>query len=160
MTSIPKNTHCLPETIIMTAVKLKTIANRFVFHPINMTNSRFRILRMLFERKRLTPSEILEFSGGTKSNVSQRLNFLERQGFIKRIYSGKSDRRKVFVKLTLKGEKLVAKLFKRFEHSIKELENCFTKKELSNHFNFIAKLNNILDDSTDRLPELFLHPKQ
>lgn len=150
------NRICLPESIIMTAVRLKTIANRFVFNPINLTNSRFRILRMLHRSGKMTPGEIIKLTGGTKSNISQRLNFLEKQGFIKRLYSNKSDdRRNVFIGLTTKGTKLVNSLIKRFETSINELEGFFTKQELKNHFNFMKKLNTILDESKDRLPELF-----
>lgn len=147
---------CLTEAIILTAVRLKSVGNRFVFTPMNLTSSRFRILRMLSKRGLLTPGEILKFSGGTKSNITQRLNFLEHQGFIRRTYSQKKgDRRNVFIKLTPKGITLVKKVMKHFQKSITALESCFTKQELSRFFSFTAKLNQLLDDNKDKIPQLF-----
>ena len=147
----------IPESILRTAARIKTLSDRFVFNPVGMTTSTFRILNLLYESKNnsLTPGELLKFSGGTKSNMSQRLNFLEKQDYIKRVGGkGGEDRRKVFVELTSKGKSLVKNINTRTARVKNRLERDFPKQEINQYFDFIAQVNQFLDEGEGEIEEL------
>lgn len=144
----------IAESIVLTGVRLKTIANRFVFSPMGLTGAKFRVLRML-QRGQQKPGEIMKFAGGTKSNVSQRLKALEEEGLIKRSHSTNGDRRNIFVELTPQGGELLKKVLIRFQHSSAELKNHFAEQEVKSHFAFIDKLNRIIDEHEKEIPKMF-----
>ncbi|MFH1375881.1 MAG: MarR family transcriptional regulator [Patescibacteria group bacterium] len=150
-----KNTPLtIAESVVLTGVRLKTIANRFVFSPMGLTGAKFRVLRMVQKGKQ-KPSEIMKFAGGTKSNMSQRLNTLEKEGLIKRSHSNAGDRRNIFVVVTPQGEELLKKVLVHFQHSSAELKNHFTEQEVKSHFAFIDKLNRLIDEHEKEIPKMF-----
>jgi DNA-binding MarR family transcriptional regulator len=151
-------TKPIPESILRSAARIKTIADHYVFNPLGMTTSTFRILNLLYrsEDGRQTPGELLKFSGGTKSNMSQRLNFLQKHGLVKRVNPKKGeDNRKVFVTLTASGKTLVKNVDKRISRAKIKLEDNFTQKEIEGYFSFIDKLNQFLDDNEKSLRSMF-----
>ncbi len=146
----------IAESIILAGVRLRAIANRFVFSAEGISGVKFRILRLLCSEGKKRPSEILKFSGGTKSNVSQRLDSLEKSKLIRRIQPKKGeDRRGIFVEITPKGEALVEKLIGRFKKSETALRSCFSKSEIEAQFAFLEKLNRGLDEHEKEIPTLF-----
>lgn len=146
----------IAEAIILTSVRLKTIANRFVFNSAGISGVKFRILRMLCSEGKKRPSEIIKFSGGTKSNVSQRLSSLEESKLIRKIFPKKGeDRRGIFIEITPKGEVLVQKLIGRFRKSVAALKKCFTASEIESQFVFLDKLNRVIDEHEKEIPPLF-----
>jgi DNA-binding MarR family transcriptional regulator len=151
-------TKPIPESILRAAARIKTIADHLVFNPLGMTTSTFRILNLLNDSEggRMTPGELLKFSGGTKSNMSQRLNFLEKQSLIKRALPGEGeDNRKVFITLTTAGKNLVKTVQLKMQKAKLKLEDHFTAQEIVNHFAFIEKLNSFLDENAKQIPGLF-----
>lgn len=90
---------------MFTASRLEVIANRHLFGPLKMTISSMKILRLLEKMDQLTPKEIMENIGGTKSNISQRLDLLEKRGYITKDNKKSDDKRKVYVRLTVTGKK-------------------------------------------------------
>lgn len=148
--------HSLTDPIIFTAARLETIANRFVFEPLGLTLSSARIIRLLADNGKLTPGDLLKYSGGTKGNVSQRLKFLEREGYIQRVNAtGASDKRTVVVELTTKGQKQFEQIFQRFEKARQCLESSFSSEEKQSYYAFFAKLNQMLDQSEQEFPKIF-----
>ncbi len=146
----------IAESIVITGVRLKTIANRFVFSPMGITGAQFRILRMLSSDGTKRPSDIMKFAGGTKSNVSQRLNALEKDDLIVRLAPKKGDdRRNVMIEVTPKGKKLIEKLVGRFHKSTEALKNHFTSQEIEAQFAFLDKLNHTIDENEKELAKLF-----
>lgn len=144
------------ELIVITGVRLKAIANRFVFTPNGTTGAQFRILRMLTNEGPQRPSDIMRYAGGTKSNVSQRINSLERDGLVRRLPRSKfDDRRNILVAVTPKGRKLVMKLLAKFKKSSAELENLFSAKEIKTCLNFMQKLNDEIRKSEQSLSKFF-----
>ncbi|MCF7845749.1 MAG: MarR family transcriptional regulator [Candidatus Peribacteraceae bacterium] len=144
------------ELIVVTAIRLKTIANRFVFSPNGTTSSQFRILRLLSNEGPQRPSAIMKYAGGTKSNVSQRINMLEEEGLVYRLQRKKGgDLRSVFVAVTPKGRKLFTKLRDKFKKSSRELEEHFSAKEIAGCMNFLKKLNKAIDENEQKIPKLF-----
>jgi len=146
----------IAESIVMVGVRLRTIANRFVFSPAGITSSQFRILRMLCCDGSKRPSDIMKFAGGTKSNVSQRLNSLEKDGLIRRLAPKQGeDRRNVMIEATPKGEQMIENLLGRFQKSTDALNSKFTDEEIKALFAFLNKLNRVLDENEKRIPEVF-----
>lgn len=104
----------------------------------------------------MTASELIEITGATKSNMSQRLSFLEKEKYIIRTYaSDKKDKRKITIELTLAGKEMIADLEKRFKKAQISFEKKFTAKEIAQHKAFFKKLNSILDSGESELEKIF-----
>lgn len=144
-------------SIVCLSHRIEAIANKYIFMPMNLSSTSVAILGMLAHHKSLTPSQILEMSNSTKSNISQRLRFLEKEGLITRDYgSDKLDKRKVKVMLTTKGKEKLKEMHRVMEKAKLTVEKKFTKSEILNHKNFISKLNKILDSEEKELANLLI----
>jgi len=134
------------EPIVFTASRLEVIANRYLFGPLEMTISSVKILRLLERKTKLTATEILEEIGGTKSNISQRLELLEKRGYIKKCHEKiQADKRKVSIELTQAGRKKLLKLYQHIKKTKLELEANFSKREIAQHYAFFKKLNELIE---------------
>lgn len=142
--------------ILFTASRLESIANRFVFQPMGTSFSSMKILRLLELKGPQTPKRILELAGGTKSNLSQRLNYLEKNRFIVRDYAVvPGDKRQVVVKLTALGRKRLNLINLRIKKAQLTLAECFSQKEIEGHRKFFEKMNRILDREEKNLSKIF-----
>ena len=137
--------YSIIEPIIFTASRMEVIANRYLFRPIGMNISSVKILNLLCRKKIMTPREIMELAGGTKSNISQRLDALEKKGYIKTQKNIFNDKRKISVKLTLFGEKKLQEIKDNIKKVKLELESNFSRKEINQHFAFFDKLDKIIN---------------
>ena len=78
-----KNNHIFPaESIVCLAHRFESIANKYVFYPMGLSAISMKILKLLKVHGRLTASDLIEMTSSTKSNMSQRLNFLEKEKYI------------------------------------------------------------------------------
>lgn len=151
-----EKTSSIVEPIIYTAMRLEGIANRFVFQPMGVSLSSVKILRILCCNREMTQQDILKLIGGTKSNISQRLDFLEKKKYIRRDYTKyKSDRRKVAVALTALGKAKLKEVDKRLRRSKLTLEQQFSPAEIEAHCKFFKKIHQIIDSKERDLPEIF-----
>lgn len=147
--------------IMCLAHRIETIGNKYIFSPMGLSSSSVKILGMLTHHKNLTPSQILEMSNSTKSNISQRLNFLEKAGWITRDYgSDKQDKRKVKVMLTMQGKKKMKEISKVMEKARLSISMKFSKNELEQHKAFVNKLHDILDSEEKELAKLLTNDKK
>lgn len=137
--------YSIVEPIIMTAARMEVIANRLFFHSLDISVANVKILHVLCHQPDITPKEILELVGGTKSNISQRLDALEKKGLIIMKRQADHDKRKVQVQLTDQGKKKLQAIKVHIGKIKKELESHFTQKEIQQHFVFFKKLNRLLD---------------
>ncbi len=141
-----KSYYSIIEPVIFTASRLEAISNRYLFGPMEMTIASVKILRLLEKRAKLSPKEILEIIGGTKSNVSQRLDLLEKRGYVaKDQEKTATDKRKIFVKITPVGKKKLQELYKHLKKVKLEFESNFSKEEIGQHFIFFEKLNRLIE---------------
>lgn len=148
------------QMIMCLAHRIETIGNKYIFSPLGLSSSSVKILGMLAHHKSLTPSQILKMSNSTKSNISQRLNFLEKAGWITRDYgSDKNDKRKVSVILTDQGKEKLKGMKKIMEKAKMSISKKFTKNELEMHKAFISKLHTILDCEEKELTKLLTEKK-
>lgn len=133
-------------SILFLAHRLEAFANRYIFVPMGLSSISVKIMGMLSHYKFLTPSQILEMTQSTKSNISQRLKFLEKEGYITRDYGkDSSDKRLVKVMLTDKGKEKLKSMKQIMKRANLCVENKFTKTELENHKAFVEKLHDIID---------------
>ena len=136
----------VPGLIGLTSVRLEMIAERLIFKPLKLTSASFRILAIIGQLDRATPKEILWYLGGTKSNITQRLNYLKRLSLVETAKPESGDRRQVKVSLTAQGKASLAKISASIGHNQLHFEKFFTSAELKGFLAFIVKLNEGLDD--------------
>lgn len=151
-----KNHDEISGSLIYVAARLEAIANRYVFLPMGLSSASVKILGILHCDKAMSPGEILEKIGGTKSNISQRLNFLEKEGLIERTYAQYAgDKRKVAIQATPLGEKRLHEILQRLRKANVKLESNFTKQEINELRNFLKKINQVLDLEESQMSTYF-----
>lgn len=142
-------------SIMCLAHRIETIGNKYLFSPIGLSSSSAQILGMLSFHKSLTPTQILEMSNSTKSNISQRLSFLEKEGWIERDYgSNTKDKRKVDVVLTKQGQEKIKEIKKLMDKAKLSITKKFTRQELEQHIAFVSKMHKVLDSEEKELAKL------
>jgi len=130
---------------IMTAMRLEALTERFLFKPAGLSAASFKILAFVKNSPGCSPSQMLNYLGGTKSNITQRLNFLEKHGLVYSKRPSTGDKRKVFISITPAGNKKFDGVISNFKKNSIYLEKFFNKQELSGHCSFMMKLNLALD---------------
>lgn len=153
-----KTDACSPvEPIIRLAHRFESIVDKYVFQPMKLSPIGLKILTLLKENDgEMTVSELIKKTETTKSNMSQRLSFLEKEAYIRRKKAKKNiDKRTVLIVLTPSGKKRLADLGQRLEKAHISFEKKLTKKELAEHRAFFKKLEHILDTGEQELQEIF-----
>lgn len=141
------NMQNISRSIIIMGFRIEFYANKHIFEPLGLTSSSYKIMAILHHNEGVSPIEMLEKLGCSKSNITQRLNFLEKQKLVTRFHNGQnSDKRKVIIKLTKLGEEKYSKVIKIMRKRAESLEKFFTKEEIDCHVAFIKKLHNIIND--------------
>lgn len=144
------------EDFIFIGEKIESMANKYIFNPMGMTLSSMRVLSYINFRDKITAKEIIELTGKTKSNITQRLNVLEKNGLIKRIRdTKKGDKRTVYLKITPQGKRKVAEALQKIEKFHISKNKFFTKEELRSHIKFMHKLADFLEKKETLLKKIF-----
>jgi len=102
----------------------------FFFSNADLSAPKGRILIMLSRSGQMSPSAIADKSSLTRATVTQQINELEQDGFIFKIKDG-SDKRKIFIKLTEKGEKQFTIIDKKITEIEKDIGSIYTEEEQS-----------------------------
>jgi len=144
------------EDFIFIGEKIESMANKCIFHPMGLTLSSMRILGYLHHKKVTTAKELILLTGKSKSNITQRLNTLEKNGLITRdkSVSGK-DKRETFLKITSLGKTRVKKAIKEIEKFHLSKEKVFSKKEIITHIKFMKKLITFLDEQEAEFKNIY-----
>ncbi|QQS61050.1 MAG: MarR family transcriptional regulator [Candidatus Moraniibacteriota bacterium] len=142
------------ETLIQTAHRLETLAEKCVFIPMKMSLISFRILEAIAKEDIYIASDLQNLLKSKKSNIAQRVQMLEKRGFLRRERS-KEDGRKIILFITPKGKKKVEDVRIRFEKARICLESFFSKEELESELKFFQKLNSFLDLQEKSLSKIF-----
>ena len=144
------------EDFIFIGEKIESIANKYIFNPMGMTLSSMRVLSYINCQDKINAKEIIELTGKSKSNITQRLNVLEKNGLIRRLKNDRAkDKREVYLKITPQGKRKVAEALRKIEKFHLSKTHFFTKKELENHIKFMRKLSLFLDKEEEKLKEIF-----
>ncbi len=147
--------HRLAGWLVFTAMRLEALADRYMFKPLGLTTASFRILMMLAKAGPQAPSEIIEILGGTKSNATQRLNWLSRRGWIKLTHKEGEDKRRASARITALGRQQVAKASRLFKDNDLHIEKYFSNKEMNDFMLLIRKLNLGLDQCEVSIAKLY-----
>lgn len=135
----------MAEKIMYSATRIEAHTNKHIFEPFGITTSGFKILHIIHEFKDATPSQIMNMIGGTKSNITQRINYLVKQKYVKKVSENSSllDKRKTIIRMTDYGQKKYKEIQKIVNENSFILEKLLTsteKKHLNSLFNKIILL--------------------
>ena len=132
--------------IVLTGTRLEAFANKRLFGPMGLSSATLKILYALSQHSSLAQSQLIQEVGCTKSNLTQRLNLLEKHGFIQRDHRvSDKDRRKVGVRLTDTGRQKLLDTVKAIHEKGSVLEKHFSETEKTSCHDFMKKVNQILD---------------
>lgn len=131
--------------LVYSAMRLESLADTFLFKPMGLTTASFRILISLENFGPQFPFQILESIGSTKSNLTQRLNWLHKNKLIQVRKDFSADRRRAVVTLTPLGKKKIEEVKKLIKKNNLKIEKYFNKKELNCFLLLLDKLNSSLD---------------
>ena len=134
------------DSFVLTAIRMEALTERYLFKPAGISSASFKILVFVKKHPNCSPSQIMDYLGGTKSNITQRLNFLERSNLVLSARSKEGDKRKILVSLSPDGAKKIKEVMDGFKKNSIYLERFFTEKELAEHFSFMKKMNSVLND--------------
>jgi len=137
--------HRLAGILVYTAMRLEKIADNYIFQPMHLSTASFRILMMLRQLGPQSPSDIMEALGGTKYNITQRLNHLAKKKMITLKHGEEKDKRRSSAAITASGRAQVNQALKTFKKHDLHVENYFTTKEMQDLLRLIRKLNAGLD---------------
>lgn len=144
------------EDFIFIGEKIESMANKYIFNPMGMTLSSMRVLSYINCRDKITAKEIIGLTGKSKSNITQRLNVLEKNGLIKRLKNNcAKDKREIYLKITPQGKKKVEGALKEIEKFHLSKTKFFTQAELRGHIKFMKKLSHFLDKKEEMLKKIF-----
>ncbi|MDQ0049610.1 DNA-binding MarR family transcriptional regulator [Paenibacillus polymyxa] len=113
------------------------VSSRLSEYGLSIGNLKILMPLYLYDRS-LTPSELAEYSGVTRSTVTSVIDKLERDGVIRR--STLTDRRMTAISLTDEGKQLMTEKIPMFIQLFSDLMNEFTQED---HVLFATLLNKL-----------------
>ncbi|MBI5422249.1 MarR family transcriptional regulator [Candidatus Peregrinibacteria bacterium] len=132
--------------IVVTAERLKGYACQEFFKPLGLSSITFKILHVLSAHSAMTPTQILQALDCSKSNLTQRINLLERDGLVSRMPSQtEGDGRTVQIALTEAGKRKVAEAIQALRKNGALLETHFSDSEKKACHAFMKKVNQLLE---------------
>lgn len=134
---------CIFKHILMTSARLEFFANKHFLATFNLTITSLKILDILMRNKAVTPTFLMQKLSCTKSNITQRLKVMEKNGLIKR--SALIDKRKVGVGITDSGRKIMSNTVNSMKKKGFEMEKKLGIKETIQCHVFLDKMNDLLD---------------
>ena len=131
--------------IMHMAHRIERLGDQCILEPLGLSHASFPLLWHILRHTELTPGALSSLTLASKSNISQRINVLERNGLVERHYGTGDDRRSVTLRLTKSGKEKCEAACEKIKKSSIHLEQFFTPEELAAYHHFFEKLNHILD---------------
>jgi DNA-binding MarR family transcriptional regulator len=133
---------------IESALQLLNIAtNKHVrlealFSEFGFSSGRFALLMLLRHEpsQQLPPSEMATRARVSRATMTQFLDHLERDGFIKRV-NDPNDRRALFIQLTPHAQKVLKDLIPLYLKDLERLTSALNRAERKQFFSLLEKLN-------------------
>ena len=113
---------------------------RIIFKEFGITEPQARVLRILWQHKKIALNELSSLSLITPPSLVGVIDRMELNGFVERNNSN-IDRRKIIVNLTKKGKTLESKILPKVEKVYTEIESSMTKKDLNNTLFLLNKIS-------------------
>lgn len=147
--------HKLAGWLVFTAMRLELIAETKILKPMGLSAAAFRILMALKGLGSQTSSELNESLGGGKSNLAQRLSWLQKKGLITMKRNIKGDKRKVLVNITTLGENRLQSTSKLIKDNNLQVEKYFKKSETQEFLRLLRHINNRLDNCQANINNIY-----
>lgn len=147
--------HRLAGWLVFTAMRLESIAETNIMKPMGLTASSFRILMALHSLGSQTSSELTETLGTSKSNLAQRLAWLQKKGFITMKRNRKGDRRLVSITITSIGEEKLLITSKLIKDNNLQVEKYFNEKETQELLRLLRHINSCLDSCQTGINKIY-----
>ena len=145
------------ELIHLLGHKMESIADRFIYRPMKLSSINAKILFIASRRQAVTPGELMQLTNSSKSNISQRLNVLEKEGLVKRHHASTArDGRVMEIMITEHGREKLREINKYLTKAKICLDKRFTQEELRANIAFLQKLLDFLSAQEKQL-ETFFH---
>ena len=145
----------ISESFMCIAHRFSQLGQKHIFGHADISLISAKILFVISAKPDISPSMIRDMLGGTMSNISQRLSYLEKHNLIARVHDA-SDKRKISFMLTDLGKKKAAMIRRWVKKGNVSIEKHFSKDELAHHFAFCSKLHTILDKAEEQGIKNFL----
>ena len=113
---------------------------RIIFKEFGITEPQARVLRILWQHKKIALNELSSLSLITPPSLVGVIDRMGLNGFVERDNSN-IDRRKIIVNLTKKGKTLESKILPKVEKVYTEIESSMTKKDLNNTLFLLNKIS-------------------
>ncbi|MEC0182706.1 MarR family transcriptional regulator [Paenibacillus peoriae] len=118
------------------------VSSRLSEYGLSIGNLKILMPLFLYDRS-LTPSELAEYSGVTRSTATSVIDKLERDGIIRR--STLSDRRMTAISFTDEGKQLITEKIPLFIQLFSDLMNEFTQEDHILFATLLQKLSSGLE---------------
>ena len=106
----------------------------------NLTEQRWRVIRVIYEHNHIDASELAEKSFLLSTSLTRILRYLESEKIVLRSGDVKDLRRSVF-RLTNKGKEIINKVAPETESIYSDIERIFGSKEFIKIFNLLEKFS-------------------
>lgn len=141
--------------LVLTTLVVERIGNS-LFHPLGLTAQSFKILYFVVNHKeKLTPSDIQKVLGLSMASISQRLNTLEKRGYVKRLRKSKGakDGREVHILPTAQGIRIYKEAWKHISRVEDKVIQNISKKESDAFLSALKKHRELLLNIEQELHE-------
>ena len=140
----------LPQLILKAREKLLKHFRPLISH-FDLTEQQWRILRTLGEMKQLEPRELCEHCHILSPSLAGVLSRMEESELITRTRF-ETDQRRLYVRLTAKGERLVAELRPLIMSQYKLLEKAFGSALIAELYDVMDRVLLVDDASVPQIP--------
>ncbi len=107
----------------------------------NLTEQRWRVIRVIYEHNQIDAGELAEKSFLLSPSLTRILRYLESEKIVLRSGDIKDLRRSVF-RLTNKGKEIINRVAPETESIYSDIERIFGSKEFRRIFNLLEKFSN------------------
>ena len=107
----------------------------------NLTEQRWRVIRVIYEHNQIDAGELAEKSFLLSPSLTRILRYLESEKIVLRSGDIKDQRRSVF-RLTNKGKEIINRVAPETESIYSDIERIFGSKEFRRIFNLLEKFSN------------------
>jgi DNA-binding MarR family transcriptional regulator len=135
-----------PDAIESALQLLRIATNKHVrlevlFSEFGLSSGRFALLMLLRQEpsQQLPPSEMANRAHVSRATMTQFVDHLERDGFIKRV-NDPNDRRSLFIQLTSHAQDVLKKLIPLYLKDLEHLTSALNRAERKQFFALMEKL--------------------
>ncbi len=135
---------------------VRRVLGRIVLHylrEIGLGSKQLVALRLIGKHKKCTMAEIAEGINSDKASVTRVINSLVHAGWLQRGH-GISDRRQVFITLTVKGSRNLPKIENIYEQIADQFASALEPKEQKELLRLLSKIENELISKGNRTPRI------